>query len=210
MVHNSEEYIKNRIRILKHEKDLLEERIKVSSELRTVQEQLEYYKNKTMKKQVTLSIELAKDMYSQGGIAKAFALENYSEEELTKKALPKSWEGLNTVKGYYLEKECDVSATYGRVRSNDDNKNVYPTKELAEASLALCQLLQLKDRYNGDWKPNWRNGNELKYVICCKSGIPNKSTAIRFSAIMSFKTLELRDEFFKNFKDLLEIAKPLL
>ena len=97
-----------------------------------------------------------------------------------------------------------------RYKSNlTEDKNVFPTKELAEAALALAQLLQLRDKYNNGWVPNW-NSNSLKYSI--KTFCNNVATdEIMYSqTTLTFKTEEIRDEFFKNFRSLLEIAKPLL
>ena len=39
----------------------------------------------------------------------------------------------------------------------DKDKNTLPTKELAEAMLAMCQLLYLRDIYNDGWVPDWEN-----------------------------------------------------
>ena len=109
--------------------------------------------------------------------------------------LPKKWEDLYEVKGWFVDFHSDV-VTSGSMRTGDNVKNRFPTKEEAEACLALAQLCQLRDRYNDGWKPNWEDGTK-KYTIY-------------FNKILAFKTLELRDKFLENFKDLIETAKPLL
>ena len=109
--------------------------------------------------------------------------------------LPKKWEDLYEVKGWFVDFHSDV-VTSGSMRTGDNVKNRFPTKEEAEACLALAQLCQLRDRYNDGWKPNWEDGTK-KYTIY-------------FNKILAFKTKELRDKFLENFKELIEIAKPLL
>ena len=50
------------------------------------------------------------------------------------KELPTKWEDLVIVKGYYLDSNCFVRR-YGD-EPNNSNKNIFPTKEEAEACLA--------------------------------------------------------------------------
>lgn len=125
------------------------------------------------------------------------------------KQLPKTWEELKEVKGYYVDMYSIVKPA--DAFAEDNNRNVFPTKELAEAALALAQLLQLRDAYNDGWIPNWE-GTNGKYVIT-KTLSGNKiKKDIYWSSykLMTFKTEELRDKFFDNFQDLLQIANPLL
>lgn len=91
------------------------------------------------------------------------------------------------------------------------DRYVLPTKELAEAMLALCQLLQLRDRYNDGWKPNCCNYSNNFVIEVYNSEISTdyfQST----QRILAFKTKELRDTFMNapKIRELIEIAKPLL
>ena len=126
------------------------------------------------------------------------------------KELPKSWEELKFIDGFYV---CGLSRIE-KVRHNStaisNNKNIFPTKEEAEACLALAQLCQLRDKYNDGWKPKWRTGSEIKYCIIVDENKIVKSQYITLNQILSFKTKELREKFLENFRDLIEIAKPLL
>lgn len=80
----------------------------------------------------------------------------------------------------------------------------------AEAVLALCQLIQLRNCYNGDWVPNWNNADEEKYIIACgECGDIEHWTAYSACRLLAFKTKELRDEFLRCFHDLIEELKPL-
>ena len=119
-------------------------------------------------------------------------------------------EDLVIVKGYYLDSNCFVRG-YGD-EPNNFNKNLFPTKEEAEACLALSQLCQLRDAYNGeplaDWC-DWQDNNK-KYCIFIYKGEVYKDHYLNISQILAFKTLGLRDKFFENFRELIETAKPLL
>lgn len=122
---------------------------------------------------------------------------------------PKSWEDLKNIGGYYVSSQSDIKYCYENCQDSI-NKNVFPTKREAEACLALSQLCQLRDVYNGDWKPDWEDDEEPKYAI----KISNNKTAVcvltATSSVLSFKSFNLRNEFLENFRDLIEIAKPLL
>lgn len=137
--------------------------------------------------------------------------EGYEIDKLTfkkiEKKLPKTWEELGTVKGYYINSDSDIH------KANSPcipcNKNVFPKKELAEASLAMAQLLQLRDAYNNGWVVDWSE-NTYKYCLQLYKNKIVTSDWTFSNKVMNFKTAELRDLFLENFKDLLEIAKPLL
>jgi len=89
---------------------------------------------------------------------------------------------------------------------------VAPNKELADATKALLKLLFLRDYYNEDWKPDWKD-DTWKYVILAKVGIywefivDNKAS---YYIVLHFKSREIAEKFLKEQKELLEIAKPLL
>ena len=129
--------------------------------------------------------------------------------------LPKKWKDLYEVKGWFVDFQSDV-VTSGSMRTADSVKNRFPTKEEAEACLALAQLCQLRDRYNDGWKPDWENRAQNKFIIYIHPD--NEILFDKISAnthaisrhLLTFKTEELRDKFLENFRDLIETAKPLL
>ena len=123
--------------------------------------------------------------------------------------LPKKWEDLMGVSGFYVDSHSKVNVFRGCF-AKEETKNIFPTKEEAKACLALAQLCQLRDKYNDGWKPDWNNGKEYKYSIVINTGRPFVETYFNVQKVLSFKTEELRDKFLENFKDLIEIAKPLL
>ena len=120
--------------------------------------------------------------------------------------LPKSWEELKIVGGYYVSGSSNIVYFDG---VNDINKNLFPTKEEAEACLALAQLCQLRDIYNDGWKPNYKDDN-VKYLLYYWSDTIIKSHTTGASNLLTFKTKELRDKFLENFEDLIWVARPLL
>lgn len=82
--------------------------------------------------------------------------------------------------------------------------------EDVETLEAFSKLLRLRKDWVGEWKPDWTEGNQIKFTIVSREDkIVYGATGID-SRPMSFPTKEMRDEFIETFKDLLEIAKPLL
>ena len=140
--------------------------------------------------------------------------ENSSFENIifrkVERKLPKKWEDLENVNGHYVDSWGDVRCYYGVNTPDHTNKNIFPTKEEAEACVALAQLCQLRDRYNDGWNPNWNSKAETKYVIEIFKNNIAKNIYGGKHRILAFKTEELRDKFLENFEDLIEIAKPLL
>ena len=167
-------------------------------------------KNKmNREKQITMSLELAKQMLGKDEAMDMLIKQNFNDEELgIKPKLPKKWEDINCLSGYYSDASSRINPV-DTLMPSDSNKNVLPTKELAEAMLALCQLLYLRDIYNDGWEPDWTD-KKSKYFICNLCGGISVYNSMGNSHSLSFKNSELVNEFLTNFKDLLEIAKPLL
>lgn len=101
----------------------------------------------------------------------------------------------------------------------DNNKNyktvfederTYPSKEISDASEALRKLIILREYYNEGWQPIWEDRSTLKFCIITHTNKLDKDTGFKISRVMTFKTEEIRDEFFEEQRELLEIAKPLL
>lgn len=63
------------------------------------------------------------------------------------------------------------------------------------------------DKY---WKPDWKNAKQKKYCIYSNEDYITKCVLYYANAILSFPTLEMRDVFYENFKDLIEQCKELL
>ena len=161
-------------------------------------------------KQVNLSLETAKQMYFSGNQAlKAFALENYSKEELEKKELPKTWEELESVDGYYITAIADVKYTKTSQIGNK-NKDIFKTEEQAKAAIAMAQLSQLMHVYNDGWVANWSDSGYNKYTIEIYNEKIYRGAYLECRKFLAFKTAQIRNEFLKNFESLILEAKPLL
>ncbi len=131
-----------------------------------------------------------------------------------KKQLPRTWEEFCETHTL-TEKDCTISTgcriynCIDRERAPEQDKNI-GTIETCKAVLALMQLIQLRDCYNDGWNPDWSNIQENKYVIFRDGDNISKDKLTSFQFVLNFKTVELRDTFLNNFRDLIEIAKPLI
>lgn len=124
-----------------------------------------------------------------------------------KKALPKTWEELERIKGCFVNSNSDIGICDSYTKSSV--RNTFPTRVLAEASIALAQLSQLREVYRQGWKPNFNDGED-KYIICFYRDTINLTICGYRHFFLSFQSAEIRDEFLENFRDLIETAKPLL
>lgn len=123
--------------------------------------------------------------------------------------LPMSWEELGEVEGYFIYEHSGINVHPVIDKAVAYNRNLFPTKEEAEAMRAMAQLCQLRDRWNNGWEANWGDDTE-KYCIYSYNCKLEKSTFTYTYSPMAFKTIELRNKFMETFKDLLEEAKPFL
>ena len=80
----------------------------------------------------------------------------------------------------------------------------------AETLEAFSKLLRLRKDWVGEWKPDWTNEDQTKFTIISAKNKIDDSISDFINSSMSFPTKEMRNEFIVTFKDLLEIAKPLL
>jgi hypothetical protein len=125
---------------------------------------------------------------------------------ITKKKSPQ-WEDFGEIKGCYITEDSYIAKYTGE--SNRNNENVFPTEEETKACLALSQLCQWRDKYNRGWKPDWES-LEDKYCLYIHKNNINPSMYFHAQQVLSFRTEEIRDKFLEDFRDLIEIAKPLL
>lgn len=161
-------------------------------------------------KQITMSLELAKSMFGKDEAMDMLIKQHFSNEDLgIKPKLPKKWEDLKELSGFYITANSDIYNVVG-IKQSDKDKNTLPKKELADAMLAMCQLLYLIDIYNDGWVPDWVNAGCMKFVITNVNGKLRTGIVSSVSHPIAFKNSDVRDEFLTNFRDLLEIAKPLI
>ena len=133
------------------------------------------------------------------------------------KELPKTWEEF--CKNYPRKKDeayfdmcsqiCIFPQDY-EYRTEDTDKNLLPSKQAAEAHLALMQLHQLRDAWREGWLPDWNDGGQNKYVIAYDKGefeIWQYHTVSRF---LAFQDEKRADEFKDCFIDLIRKAGDLI
>ena len=60
------------------------------------------------------------------------------------------------------------------------------------------------------WEPDWTNNNEVKFIIGVSENEIIKCYNGIAQYILAFPTEEMRDAFYENFKELIEICKELL
>ena len=129
--------------------------------------------------------------------------------------LPKTWkefcENHDTKKGeHYIDDSCNlVAAIGGYKRDVQKDRNLLPSKQAAEAHLALMQLHQLRDCYRNGWLPDWKE-QSVKHTILIDHDdiVVGKSYVI--SCFLAFQTEELAEEFLNNFRELIEQAGDLI
>lgn len=108
-----------------------------------------------------------------------------------------------------IGKVVEVRIDRIKINNSRTKSTLFKDKKVAEAYAALPLLIRLRDRYNGDWKPNYKDGIDKYYIITCDDEI--KLVAFAYTQrILVFETEEIRNRFFKDHRDLIEIAKPLL
>lgn len=157
-------------------------------------------------REIKISEETAREwLTSNVEELKELALQTYPE--LAKKQLPETWEELGKINGYST---LDTNICFNNYpTSNCENKNIFVTKEQAEASIALSQLSQLREVYRNGWVPDYNNKNQNKHSIDFTNDKISKETYASYPAFLSFQDVETRDLFLENFRDLIEKAKPL-
>lgn len=133
---------------------------------------------------ITLTLDKAKEWYNKGGELKEIALQAFTKEELN--SLPKSWE--EYFKMYYIP------------------TNIFgPCAPLKH--IALWKLELLRNCYRQGWIPGladirswsiWNNGKSL-----CVDNLHNNT-------FLSFQSKEIAEEFLKNFERLIKEAGDLI
>jgi hypothetical protein len=127
-----------------------------------------------------------------------------------KNELPKSWQDLENLKGFYIGNDSNVVVTCDNVIKTKTNHFIFATKEQAEASIALAQLSQLREVYRQGWKPDWSDGTIAKYTISrFRNDLIIIDTYVA-EQFLSFQSRKIAEQFFENFRELIEKAKPLM
>lgn len=141
-------------------------------------------------------------------------MEEYAQQFKSEKKyqLKTRWKDLNFIKGYYVS-SASIISFWDKEKDEelaDTDRNVFATREQAEAALALAQLSQLRKVYRQGWKPDWNDKEQEKYAIYFMLGEIEKDKVYSLVYFLTFQSAEIRDQFLENFRDLIEKAKPLM
>lgn len=133
----------------------------------------------------------------------------------TENKFSKNWEEfceknpMGVTECYISDGSAIVPSAARGVRYSHADRNFIPNK-FAEPMLALMQLLTIREKeYTNGWEPDWTTA-DTKYCIGVDKNSINKCEYLSTHLVLSFPTKDLCDEFYKNWKELIEIAKPLL
>lgn len=151
---------------------------------------------------------------------KSLLLEIFEKSELKTQKLPKTWVEYcenNYRRGYYLSKGSTVHVftknSYNTKLKFESDKNTFESKENAEAILALCQLIRLRDEYNEhkpiDYEKEYPyNPHTIVYNLqnnyYTLEPISKYSKYSTYKCLFVFHSRELAKEFLKNFKPLID------
>ena len=163
---------------------------------------------------ITLTLEKAKEFYKKGEEFRDLALSAFTEEELTKKELPKTWEEF--CDRFKIHEEYHIDSASDIIKNEDDyyrdpllNRNLLVSKEAANQHLVLMQLHRLRDCYRQGWKPDLTVPESI-FAIFCTKGKYRVEEFIYSSEFLSFQSKEIAQEFLTNFRDLIVKAGDLI
>lgn len=136
---------------------------------------------------ITLTLDKAKEWYKQGGDLKEVALQAFTEQELN--PLPRSWN--------------EFCKMYPTIQA----KYVFAS-DCPQKYIALWKLEQLRDCYRQGWKPD----SEYSIKFCIIKELNTYKIVQRrdISKFLSFQTHDITNEFLKNFEPLIKEAGDLI
>lgn len=116
---------------------------------------------------------------------------------------------IKKISGWFIKSNSKIEEIKD-ILNDEENKNIWKTKEQAEACLAMSELSHLVYEANEGWIPNYKNDEEKKYIIGFDKDIMNTFYLRTSSNFLTFKTEEIRDKFLEENRELILKAKPLL
>ena len=134
-------------------------------------------------------------------------IEKATEQGLLKEkdSKPHSWEEYDrTIKLLHVTSEYDKVGVGG---TRFDN---FATENEMKAFCALGKLIQLRDAWIEDWKPDWNDNSQPKYCVKVEGNEAIIEIHYICQALLSFPTIEMITDFFKTFRNLIEQAKIFL
>ena len=121
---------------------------------------------------------------------------------------PTSWKEYNDI----CDTSCCTNTSSLDSREHGWVMRFYDTvdsEDEAKAFCALGRLIQLRDAWWGDWRPDWEAG-KCMYSIDVHKNTVCLSNAFTYNAILVFPAEEMCKDFLDKFRDLIEQAKMFL
>ena len=118
---------------------------------------------------------------------------------------PTSWEEYDRAL-----KHLYITSGYDKVGVGGTRYDHFATETEAKAFCALGKLIQLRDAWWGDWRPDFEAGNKCMYSIDVEKNTVCLSKTITFNFILVFPSEEMCKDFLDKFRDLIEQAKMFL
>lgn len=156
-------------------------------------------------RQINLPLDTARRWYEQGGELREMALGAFDAKELIDYRLPKTWEEYRKMKGDEGEKaNAALSFAYTSING------AFPDYHDVEKHIAKMKLHLLRDDYRNGWKPDWKDGNQGKYVIESSKDECYVAKYKYISSFLAFQDEKTANEFLTNFRELIEEAGDLI
>ena len=162
-------------------------RVNINGTICTCTTKLLNFYNPMNTRNITLTLDKAKEWYNKGGELREIALQAFTKEELN--PLPKSWEE-------YCKLYKVPSLIIGPL--------------ISRKYAALWKLEQLRDCYRQGWTPDWTNVIAVKYCIIKSADTLLISSRTALTAFLTFQSKEVAEEFLQNFEPLIKEAGDLI
>ena len=154
---------------------------------------------------IEISLDTAKRWYEQGGELRDLAIGAFGDKMLIGNRLPKTWDEYCIKHGEMGDRiKASLNTAYTMI-----NKYTFSDYKQTEAHIAMMKLHLLRDEYRNGWLPDWNDTNQEKFSI----QMNRKNKKGRYSHVSTFLTFSnaaLSDEFYNNFRDLIEQAGDLI
>lgn len=121
---------------------------------------------------------------------------------------PTSWEEYNDT---YDMSGCTNASIFDKYEFGKRRTfyDTFHSDDEAKAFCALGRLIQLRDAWWGDWRPDFESGNRRMYGIGVNKNTVCSYNSYTYNSILVFPSEEMCKEFLDKFRDLIEQAKML-
>jgi hypothetical protein len=153
-------------------------------------------------REIKLSLETATRWYNgNDNELKELALQTFPE--LAIKKLPKSWEELGKISGYYMTKDSEIKDIQS-LSTYTNNYNIFVTENQAKSAIAMAKLSQVMAVYNDGWVADWNDKSQKKWSIYFFKDSIVINELQNTKNFLMFKTQKIAEEFLNNFREDIE------